>query len=141
MDDDIKIVTIKSKSSTVAPKRITSLNVPSSRKRRQPDNKILIDHYEVNPQLLPYLHGSWVNYIDNISKIAFPGGFIEECDYSTSIRYVKLRSPQTNEETLYDISKNTFYIKNTNKNFINVKDLYEKMKKYKFLLDKFDLNK
>lgn len=77
---------------------------------------------------LVHLHGSWVKY--SINGIYHSGGFVTECDFLSSVKNVKLRTPSKKELDMININNDTtFYIKRDNLNYQSIFLFTERNKK------------
>jgi hypothetical protein len=77
---------------------------------------------------LVHLHGSWIKY--SIDGVYHSGGFVTECDFLSSVKIVKLRTPSKKELDVVDVNNYTvFYIKRDNLNYQNIFLFTERHKK------------
>src|SRR6476620_4531328 len=74
---------------------------------------------QVEYKYLVHLHSSWVKYTCNGNF--YTGGFIVECDFTTSVKTIKLRVPAKSELINVEINKEmSFYIKKDTTNYISL---------------------
>lgn len=83
----------------------------------------LQDFVEVPFNLLVHLHGSWLKYYDTINKNYYSGGFLQSCDFLTSVPTLSLRIPSKSEVIEIEIKNKKFFVKKDTPNYISLLEL------------------
>lgn len=113
-----------------------TINIASSisTKKSNKTKEVSLDGFvEIPYNYLVHLHNSWIRYLDKESDIIHSGGFLNSCDFDTSVKIVYLRIPSKNQVTELEITKDiVFYVKKDNLNYQSIKPFIEENKRIRF---------
>lgn len=113
-----------------------TINIASSltAKKLGKTKEVSLDGFvEIPYTYLVHLHNSWIRYMDKESDIIHSGGFLNSCDFDTSVKIVYLRIPSKNEVIELEITKDVvFYVKKDNLNYQSIKPFIEENKRIRF---------
>lgn len=92
---------------------------------------------QVEYKYLVHLHNSWVKYTCNGNF--YTGGFIQECDFFSSVKTIKLRVPAKSELINIEINREMlFYIKKDTPNYISLLTFIDEKNKLIFSQNRID---
>jgi hypothetical protein len=107
-----------------------NITLPSTKEKKQivkqeqsKANFSLHGFVEVPYNLLVHLHGSWLKYYDITNKNYYSGGFLQSCDFLTSVPTISLRIPSKSEVIEIEIKNKKFFIKKDVPNYIALQEL------------------
>lgn len=88
---------------------------------------------EIPYNYLVHMHNSWIRYMDKENDIIHSGGFLNSCDFYTSVKMIYMRIPSKNQVIELQITKDlVFYVKNENLNYQAIKPFIEENKRIRF---------
>lgn len=109
---------------------ISSVLAKTSKKTKE----VSLDGFiEIPFTYLVHLHNSWIRYMDKENDIIYSGGFLNSCDFDSSVKIIYLRIPSKNQVIELQITKQiVFYVKNDNQNYQSIKPFIEENKRIRF---------
>lgn len=105
-----------------------------TKKSSKEKKEVSLDGFvEIHYTYLVHIHNSWIRYLDKETDIIHSGGFLNKCDFETSVKIIYLRIPSKNEVIELETNKNIIcYVKSDNLNYQSIKPFVDENKRIRF---------